>query len=326
MGFFSRFGSSYVTLDSAAAKRLAQPSDVFKTVEVHPPFDIELPATLDRFVKAITEYQTRLLGIKNRSPIAAYEIQRFDLSRLRLQFALPSARLERKCRTHLSEQIPEITFEEGVNALPVREDDTVGVGVLTLRRNDMYPLETEFEQPPTNSVIASLHRHAIRDSRIVVQILFKPMAGHPVGKRLWHRKASHESRNLRSKKVGVLPWNDREATPLEREQARQIDRKAGSPRFKVSLRILVIGAGEYTPSRVEEVSGGFNIFSDEEMGQAFNTRTLRSLRNRPLLNAVERVRDRRLSHSFQLSVAELAGLLSVPDRDQDNLIKSLNGT
>jgi len=319
MGLFDRFGNSYVTLDNTTARQLSHSSEGFRTVEVQPPLDRELPATLNRFVKAITEYQTQLFGIRNTSPVVAYEIQRFTPENLRLQFAAPTSRLERKLRIHLNEEAPGFEFESGVNQLPLKEDDTVGVGVLHLRRKDVYPLETEFETPPINSVVASLHRHAMRDSRIAIQILFKPLTGQLIGRRLWHREARRESRNLRSEKVGVLPWTDRDATPLEKQQARQVDEKAGSPRFSVSIRILVIGAGEYTASRMKEVSAGFNIFANSDTGQGFQTRTVRSLRDKVIINSVEQFRDRRLNQPFQISMPELAGLLSIPDREQQNI-------
>ncbi|MFD1562257.1 hypothetical protein ACFR99_01560 [Haloarchaeobius amylolyticus] len=319
MGFLSRFGSSYVTLDERTAERLSRPSKRFRTVEIHPPFDAELPSTLDRFVRAITEYQTQLLGVQNTSPTIAYEIWRYKPSRVRFQFAVPTARMERKIRTHLDEELPEVGFSEGVNGLPVTASDTVGVGILTPRRDDVYPLRTEFEKPPMNSVATSLHRDAMRDSRIIIQLLFKPTTGGPVRKRLWHHQASRESQGLRSEKVGVVPWHDRDATPREKQQARRIDEKAGTSRFQVTVRILVISAGKYTASRVKEVSGGFNLYAEPETGQSFTTTTVRGIRNSSILKHVKNIRDRRLSHTFQASTDELAALVSVPDRLQENI-------
>jgi hypothetical protein len=323
MGLFSGLANSYVTLDEATAKQLLQPSKRFLTAQVQPPFDTELPATINRFIKGITEYQIQLLGLKNTSPTIAFEIQRFDPRKLRLQFAVQSSRLDRKIRTHLSEQVPGVSFTEGTTKLPLAAGSSVGVGILTLRRKDVYPLETEFERPPTNSVITPLHRDAMRDTGVVIQVLFKPMAGHPVGKRLWHREASKESRNLRSEKIGLLPWNDRDPTPREKYQARKIDEKAGSPRFKTSIRILVVGAKKYTASRVKEISSGFNVFAGPDTGQSFKTTTVRGLTDSPVLRAVEKIRDRSFSHSFQLSAQELAGLVAIPDRRQENLNKTV---
>jgi len=319
MGLFDRFGNSYVTLDNNTARKLSHSPNEFRTVEVQPPEHEKLPATLNRFVKAITEYQTRLFSIRNTSPVVAYEIHRFTPEKLRLQFAVPTARLERKLRIHLDEEAPGFEFETGTNQLPLKQDDTVGVGALKLWRKDVYPLETEFESSPINSVVASLHRHAMRDSRIAIQVLFKPRAGQPLGRRLWHREARRESRNLRTEKVGVLPWTDRDATPREKQQARQINEKAGNPRFSVSIRILVIGAGEYTASRIKEVSGGFNVFANPDTGQGFQTSTVRSIRDKTIINSVKQFRDRRLNHSFQISTKELAALVSIPDREQENL-------
>ncbi|GCF16233.1 hypothetical protein Harman_41680 [Haloarcula mannanilytica] len=319
MHFPFNLGSSYVTLDGSTTDRLSRPEKTFRTVEVLPPFEEELPATLDRFVKAVTEYQTELFGIRNRSPTVAYEIHRFNPQKLRLQFSVPSMRLERKLRTHLNEQVSGAGFREGVDTIPLNDGDTVGVGTLTLRKKDVHPLQTTFEKPPTNSLVTALHRDAMRDSRILIQLLSTPMAGQPVKKRLWHRKASKESQKLRSEKIGVLPWNDRDPTPRERNQARHIEKKAGSPRFNTSIRILVIGARKYTASRIKEVSGGFNIFADPETGQGFRTEVVRSLRRKPIIDSVKNIRDREPTRQFQLSTEELSALLTIPDREQDNI-------
>jgi len=319
MGFLNRFKSSYVTLDEATAQRLSQPNQRFRFVEVYPPVNQDLPVSLERFVKTVTEYQTELLGIRNTSPVVGYEIQRFSPEKLRLQFAVPTARLDRKMRVQLDDQIPGVEYEAGESRLPVNEGDTLGIGVLSLRRKEIYPLETEFDAPPITSVVAALHRHAMRETRIAIQVLFKPVAGQPVQRRLWHREADRESRNLRTEKVGIVPWNDRDATPREKQQARQIDSKAGSPRFKVSIRILVTGAGDYTSSRIKEVSGGFNIFGNPETGQGFQTRTVRSIRDKPIINSLEQFRERTLNQPFQISTGELAGLVSIPDREQENI-------
>lgn len=232
----SRLRNSYVTPDQSTADQLSRPAQRFLTARIRLPAETQVPATLPRFINGITEYQTKLLGIKNTSPTIAFEIQRFTPSKLHLQFTTRSSRVDRKLRTHLSEQIPSIEFEEGTTNLPIIGGESLGVGILSLRRKDVYPLETEFDRPPLNSVITPLHRHAMRDSRILIQILFKPVAGHPVKKRRWHSEATRESTTLRSEKVGVLPWNDRDATSREKNQARRIDEKAGSPRFKVAIR------------------------------------------------------------------------------------------
>jgi hypothetical protein len=319
MNPFNRFASSYVTLGESAAERLSTPTDGFRTVRVLPPTNTDLPATLTQFVQAITEYQTRVFGLKNSSPIVSYEILRFTPSKVVLQFVVPTARLERKLRIHLNDEIPGTRFEPGTSRLPLTEGETIGGAVLRLRRKDVYPIETEFEPPPINSVVASLHRHAMRNTGIAIQIVFKPVTGQPLEKRVWHREAARESRNLRSDKVGVLPWTDREATPRERQQARRIDSKAGSPRYRVSIRVLILGAGEYTASRVKEVSGGFNVFASSETGQGFRTETVHGFRNKPIINLVEQFRDRRLNRPFQLTTPELAPLVSIPDREQENI-------
>lgn len=170
------FSTSHFQLDESTAEQFSLPAGGFRTVEVYPPATFDVPATLDRFIYGITEYQTTLLGIRNQSPLLTYELRRHTPDRLRFQFAVPTARLERKIRTHLSENVPAVRFDTGVDGLPVTEGDTVGGGVLTARLADVYPFRTEFEGPPINSVAAALHRHAMQDTRIIIQVLFRPAA------------------------------------------------------------------------------------------------------------------------------------------------------
>lgn len=322
MRLSDRVLKNYITLDEDAADSLSAATSTRFTVEVKPPFDREVPVSVYRFVKGITEYQTAWLGFTNRSPVSAFEIRRDTPERLRLQFSVVNQRLERKVRTMLSENIPGVGFETGVDGLPVSEGDTIGGGYLTTGKSDWYPLRTGFEVPPTNSVVSSLHRDAMPESRIIIQLLFQPINRGSVGARRWARRALKEANYLRREHQEYVPSHQRTATPPEREQAIQVEEKVERSRFKTVIRILVIGGDDATLSHVKEVTGGFNIF-EAETGQYLKTRYLRTLRSSRLQRFAEAIRDREFRGwglPFQSSDQELAALVSIPDRAQQNIL------
>jgi hypothetical protein len=200
--------------------------------------------------------------------------------------------------------------------------DSIGGGLLHLGRGDWYPLRTKYDAPPINSLTAALHRHAMQGTRVIVQTLFQPWIGHPIRNRLWIRRAYKQLGYLRKQKPDVLPWHDRPATPREKRQADQIEEKAGTPRFQTSIRFLIIGAGEHTPSRVKELAGAFNIFEDGTTGQYLNTETIQPYRESRFIDYADAVRRREFdgwSLAFQASQQELAALVSIPDRNQKNI-------
>lgn len=302
------------------AEYLRNPFTPFHSVEVRPPRQGKIPAVPVEFIKGITELQTKWFGVKNTSPLATFEIRRSTPGKLRFQFSVPTKRLERKVRTHLTTQIPGIEFKTGVNGLPVTTEDSLGGGLLTTGRKDWYPLETEFSNPPVNSVVSALHRHAMQDTKFVVQILFQPVIGKPLRRWYWRRRAYQRIGYLRKEKEKL--WGSRPPTPREKTQANKVEDKAGTNRFHTSIRFAVIGAGEYTQSRVKEVSGGFNIFENPETGQYLNTSTVRTLRKPRLFHFSKAVAERQLqgwSNQFQTTARELAGLVSTPNRTQENI-------
>ena len=180
MSVFNRYLPAYTEVNKEQAEKLSSPSIDFHAVEIKPPWKGEVPATVTGFVRSILELQTRVLSLKNTSPRIAYEINRVRNDQTRLQFCVPNTRLERKIRTHLSTEISGIGFETGDTTLPVTSGDSIGGGILTTSKPDRYPLKSEFDTPPINNLVAALHRHAMRDTRVMIQILFQPVVGRSI--------------------------------------------------------------------------------------------------------------------------------------------------
>jgi hypothetical protein len=302
------------------AQRLQNPVKRFQTVEIKTPSTGDIPAVPANLVKVITELQSNWLGLKNTSPVTSFEIRRENPDNIKVQISTPTIRLQRKIRTHLSNQIPGIRFDKGVKGLPVTEGETIGGGILTTGRQDWYPLKHEFKEPPANSIISSLHRHAMQDTKFIVQILFQPVTGKPLRRWYWRRRAYQRIGYLRKEKEKL--WGSRSPTPREKRQADSIEDKAGTNRYHTTIRFLVIGADEYTQSRVKELSGAFNTFENPETGQYLDTTTVKPFRENRILDYAETVAQRRFgswSHRFQTSVPELASLISLPTTQQENL-------
>lgn len=311
---------SYTTVDGEQAETLTKPKTNYIPVEVRPPFDEDNPAALYNFIRGITELQTRLLGLTNTSPTVAYEVRRTSPENLVFQFTVPSTRLERKLRTNLQADIPNIGFVKGVNGLPLNAEDSIGGGILTPRFSDYQPFRTAFDSPPINALTGALHHHAMRDTRFVVQILFQPIVGEPINQWWWRRRARKHSTYLRKDKETLQ--NSRRPSPRERKQAQLIDNKVGNRRFWTSIRFLVIGAEEYTVSRLKELAGAFNLYENAANGQYFDLYKLRSFRQKPFLDFTHAVCNRQFagySLRFQSSIDELAAFTTVPDRRQQNI-------
>jgi len=241
------------------------------------------------------------------------------MGNISLQFCAPTARLERKIRSHLQGSVPGIQFSDGTHGVSVYGGDTVGGGILTTGLDDWYPLRTEFDEPPLNALIGTLHDHAMQDSNFLIQILFQPVAGQPVKRWWWRHRAYKRVNYLRKEKTDL--WNSRSATPREKSRADAVEAKAGMPRFWVSIRFVVAGSGEYTPSRVKEIAGAFNRFEDNETGQYLDMKTVRSVfpgRVKRFSSEVARREFGWWTLRFQASTPELSGLIAIPDRRQDN--------
>lgn len=310
----------YTEVDEDQSRTLNMPKTGLYAIQVNPPRNNET-ITSEGFVRSILEIQTGLFGFKNRSPTVTYEIQRVQPGRLQLQFCVPTKRMERKVRTQLSNQIPGIQFSTGTTKLPVSTGDSVGGGILSTGREHRYPLRTDFDSSPINNVIAGLHRHAMQDTKLLIQILFQPVAGRSINER-WRKHRSYQTISYLNKEKEKI-WGTRSPTRREKRLAHLIEQKQSQRRFWTSIRLAVIGAEDYTPSRVKEISGGFNIFENPESGQYINTTPIQGLRQKRFLEFYNAIHNRKFggySHRFQTSVPELAGLVSIPSRNQKNMV------
>ncbi|MCU4753442.1 hypothetical protein OB919_15870 [Halobacteria archaeon AArc-curdl1] len=160
----------------------------------------------------------------------------------------------------------------------------------------------------------------MQDTKIVVQVLFQPSVGRPLRSWWWTRRAYKRIGYLRKEKEKL--WGSRSPTPREKRQANAIEAKAGNNRFHTVIRFVVIGAGEYTRSRVKELSGAFNVYENPETGQYFDTVTVQSLWEGRIVDFCRSVADREFDSwalKFQTGVPELAALVSIPNRQQENI-------
>lgn len=324
MKALSRILSHNATITEDDIPRVRYGPASWHDIQILPPMESEqVPPSIPRFIREIMEIQSSLLGLRNASPITAFEIRRHQPKNLQLQFSVPTKRLERKIRLHLSESIPSIGYQPGTSGLPLAPGDTVSGGLLTAGREDMFPLETGFERPPTNNIISALHRDAFPSERVIIQLLFRPVAGKPLRRWLWIRRAYKRIGYLKKEKHAVAPWMDRPATKTEKKQADKVEDKARNPRFHVAIRILLIGTPvEYVRSRIKEVGGAFNVYESPVSNQYLNTNTIRSLFPRRITRFAESVAKRRMDGwtlPFQTGIEELAGLVAVPTIQQHNL-------
>jgi len=316
----NRIYTDHITFTEEQAAPLQHSTGDWHTIEVKPPKDTDLPATLDQFTAGIRELQTKWLKLRNTSPTIAFEIRRHTPETIQFQYATPTKRLERKIRTQLSTQIPEVGFDDGADGLPITENSTAGGGFLTAGRRDWYPLKTSFDNPPVNSLVSSFHRHAMQDTQFVVQILFKPVVGERIHRWLWKKQAYKQIQYLTKEKEQL--WGSRSPTKREKRQADAIEAKAGASRFHTTIRFAVINAGEHTKSRVKEIAGAFNTYENPETGQYLDTVTVETLRDTRIRDFLQTIANRNFggwSHRFQASINELAAFLALPTVNRSNI-------
>lgn len=316
----NRLYHDHTTLEEEQAERLSYSRQNWYNVEVRPPKKEKIPATLKDFAAGIRELQTKWLKLRNASPTIAFEIRRHTPQKLQFQFSVPTKRLERKIRTQLSNQVPSIEFGDGVEGLPVTEESTAGGGFLTAGRRDWYPFRQDFDDPPVNSLVSTFHRHAMQNTSFVVQVLFKPVVGERVNRWLWKKQAYQQIRYLKKEKEQL--WGSRSPTKREKRQADSIEAKAGNSRFHTTIRFAVLGAEEYTKSRVKELAGSYNTYENPETGQYLDTVTVEALREQSIFNFLQAVADRNYAgwgRKFQASLDELAAFVSLPNNNRENI-------
>jgi len=320
MSVRNRLYQDHITLDKEQAEGLSYSNGTWYNVEVRPPKDENIPATLREFAAGIRELQTKWLKLRNASPTIAFEIRRHTPEKLQFQFSTPTKRLERKIRTQLSNQVPGVEFGDGVEGLPVGEELPAGGGFLTSGRRDWYPFRQDFDSPPVNSLVSTFHRHAMQNTSFVVQVLFKPVVGERMQRWLWKKQAYRQIRYLKKEKEQL--WGYRSPTKREKRQADAIEAKAGNSRFHTTIRFAVIGAEEYTKSRVKELSGAYNTYENPETGQYLDTVTVEALREQRIFDFLQAVADRKYAgwgRRFQASLDELAAFVSLPSVDRENI-------
>lgn len=290
-------------------------------VEVRPSTDSRGDGCIEETIRALAEERkTRFLKLGNASPVYAFEIIRSSPDDLRMQFIVPTKRADRTLRNHLTEEVPGVGFADGTLQLPLGEGDTVGGGILSPSRDDWHPLRHEYKDPPTNPVVGALHPHAMRRTRFVVQVLFQPIAGQPVRSWWWRRRAYQHTNYLRKEREKL--WGSRDPLRKERGQAEDVAGKADTAVFRATIRVLVIGAGEYTPARFKEVSAPFAGYANDATKQSLHGSPVRSLREAWLTTFVQTVAHRRFggwSRRFHATPAEIGALTAVPSRDQENI-------
>lgn len=312
----------YTKIDKEDVEQLSQPSSRHNIVEVRPPLDRDVPSTLDWFVKNILEIQSKWLGIKNTSPTTTFEITRLEPQCLKFQFCTETKRLERKIQKHLSDEIPGIKFQTGNDKLSIKSDVSIGGGLLTLGRSDFFPLETKFQRSPMDSIAASLHPHAIPQSKFIIQVLFRPIAGRSLKRLRWIRRAHKHISYLKKTKPDIHPWHNIEPEKREKRQASSIKEKADKTRYKASIRILILNSGKHVKSHLKEIAGGFNIYESDLTGQYLDLVTIKTLFQNKILNFAEAVRKRSFQNytvPFYLTPKELAGLVALPNNRHENI-------
>lgn len=312
---------SHTELSEEQASQLRNPDTDWNTIEIRVPKHTDLPASPASLIDGIREMRTKWLKLRNTSPPVAFEIRRDNTGQLKFQYSVPTKRLERKLRNHLADATPDVEIlNSGVDGLPVSDGDSFGGATFELSRRDWHPLDTDHDTPPTNPVIGALHEQAMQDTKFVVQILFRSVAGKPI-RRWWYRHSAHSQIDrLRSEKEQLI--GRRKPTKTEKQQGRLIDGKINKPLFEAEIRIAVIGAGEHTANRVHELSGAFNRYSHSESGQGLTASVAESIRPSPLVWFGEAIANRRFQEGhrrFRVSAEELAGLVALPDRIQNNI-------
>jgi len=308
-----RLTASATEVDAEQIRLLRRGNPNMRPISVQPPAHGTVPTTIRRVLQTVYQRRTGLLGIGNRSRPVVFEIRRATPDTVTLQFCVETEREERTLRTQLAAAIDGIEFGEGVTGLPIAEGQLLGGGLLVPKQAAWNPLRAEFESPPTDAVLAALHRHAMQDTSFVIQLLCVPVAGQPLRTRLFRYRARKQSTYLREHSEQLV--GRRTSTVQERSRAAAIERKVRQPLWWVSIRVVVVGTGEYTVPRLQEVCAGFNVFENPESGQGLQVIPVSPVRSTDIVRfgrSVAKQRFRQWSRRFRVSSRELGALVAVP--------------
>jgi len=125
------------------------------------------------------------------------------------------------------------------------EDEKFCVMRATLRKDYSFPLRTDMDEDPFNTLLTTMIGHMT-----VYQVLFTPAP------QRWMSKAVKVAEGLMKGKV--VGWLEPKIvqSPLERELAKQIISRASQPAFVVEVRIAVFGED----SKTANFEPFFNLF------------------------------------------------------------------
>ena len=124
------------------------------------------------------------------------------------------------------------------------EDEEYCVIKATLRKDYSFPLRTDINEDPFNTLLTTMIGH-----KAIYQVLFTPAP------QRWMSKAVKVAEGLmKGKAVGCLEPKIVQ-TPLEKELAKQIINRALQPAFVVEIRIAVFGS-----SNINNFEPFFNLF------------------------------------------------------------------
>ena len=125
------------------------------------------------------------------------------------------------------------------------EDEEYCVIKATLRKDYSFPLRTDINEDPFNTLLTTMIGH-----KAIYQVLFTPAP------QRWMSKAVKVAEGLmKGKAVGCLEPKIVQ-TPLEKELAKQIINRASQPAFVVEVRIAVFGED----SNINNFEPFFNLF------------------------------------------------------------------
>lgn len=134
------------------------------------------------------------------------------------------------------------------------EDEEYCVMKATLRKDYSFPLRTDINEDPFNTLLTAMIGH-----KAIYQVLFTPAP------QRWMSKAVKVAEELMKGKV--VGWLEPKIvqSPMERELAKQVINRASQPAFVVEVRIAVFGE----ESNINNFEPFFNLFYNPVADQGF---------------------------------------------------------